>query len=101
LAYVIFGVTTVWWMAPAYAAMADIVPAHRRTTAVAIFNLGLTMLGGGLGPLVIGVTSDLIQPLFGTEALRWSLALAMSTYVWGILAFALAIGPYRAQLQAA
>ena len=49
VAYLIFGITTVWWMAPVYAAMSDIVPAHRRTTAMAIFNLGLTMIGGGLG----------------------------------------------------
>lgn len=101
VAYLVFGVTTVWWMAPVYAALADIVPAQRRTTAMAVFNLGLTMIGGGLGPLVIGVLSDLIQPQFGAEALRWSLALAMSTYVVGIVAFALSIRPYRQQLQAA
>jgi MFS family permease len=98
VAYLVFGVATVWWMAPAYAAMSDIVPAHRRTTAMAIFNLGLTMIGGGLGPLVIGVTSDLLEPVFGPEALRWSLALAMSTYVVGIAAFAVAVRPYAQQL---
>ncbi len=98
VAYLVFGVATVWWMAPAYAAMADIVPAHRRTTAMAIFNLGLTMIGGGLGPLLIGVTSDLLEPAFGPEALRWSLAMAMSTYVAGIAAFAVAVRPYAQQL---
>jgi MFS family permease len=98
--YLVFGVATVWWMAPVYAALADIVPAQRRTTAMAIFNLGLTMIGGGLGPLVIGITSDLMVPRFGSEALRWSLALAMSTYVVGIVAFAAAVRPYARQLAA-
>lgn len=96
--YLVFGVATVWWMAPVYAALADIVPAQRRTTAMAIFNLGLTMIGGGLGPLVIGVTSDLLVPAFGQEALRWSLALAMGTYVVGIAAFVAALRPYADEL---
>ena len=99
-AFLVFGLSTVWWMAPVYAAMSDIVPAGRRTTAMAIFNLGLTMIGGGLGPLVIGVTSDLLVPVFGQEALRWSLALAMGTYVVGIAAFAAALRPYANELAA-
>mgnify|MGYP006267287789 CR=1 FL=1 len=94
-AYLLFGVTTVWWMAPTYAAMADIVPAERRTTAVALFNLGFTMIGGGLGPLLIGVLSDALQTAVGAEGLRWSLATAMLTYVVGILAFYASLQPYR------
>ena len=45
------------------------------------------MIGGGLGPLLIGIVSDLLEPRYGQEALRWSLALAMATYVVGIAAF--------------
>lgn len=97
--YVVFGVTTVWWMAPAYAAMSDIVSASRRTQAMAIFNLGLTLVGGGLGPLLIGVLSDALVPAFGEEALRWALATSMSAYVVGLLAFAAAIRPYARQLR--
>ncbi len=99
--YLVFGVATVWWMAPAYAAMSDIVPAQRRTTAMAIFNLGLAMIGAGLGPLLVGTTSDLLAPSFGPEALRWSLALAMSVCVAAIVAFAVAVRPYAQQLAAA
>jgi MFS family permease len=72
--------------------------AHRRTTAMAIFNFGLTMIGGGLGPLLIGIVSDLLEPRYGQEALRWSLALAMATYVVGIAAFVAAIRPYAVQV---
>ena len=98
LAYLVFGITTVWWMAPVYAALSDIVPPQRRTTAMAIFNLGLTMIGGGLGPLLIGVVSDLLVPAFGQEALRWALAVAMATYVVGIAAFVAAMRPYAQQV---
>jgi len=73
--YLLFGITTVWWMAPAYAAMSDIIAANRRATALAIFNLGLTMVGSGLGPLMVGILSDALTPLHGNESLRagrWS-----------------------------
>lgn len=92
--YVLFGMTTVWWMAPVYAALSDIIPAYRRATANAIFNLGLVMIGGGLGPLLIGVLSDLLTPRFGNEALRWALAASMVVYIIGIGAFIAAIRPY-------
>jgi MFS family permease len=92
--YLLFGITTVWWMAPAYAAMSDIVAANRRATALAVFNLGLTMVGGGLGPLLVGMLSDGLTPLHGDEALRWALVYSMSAYAVGIVALLAAIGPY-------
>lgn len=92
--YLLFGITTVWWMAPAYAALSDIVAANRRATALAIFNLGLTMIGGGLGPLLVGILSDQLTPLHGNEALRWALTYAMAAYVVGIVSLVAAIRPY-------
>lgn len=99
--YLVFGITTVWWMAPAYAALSDIVAPHRRATAMAIFNLGLTLFGGGLGPLVVGLLSDALVPGFGSEALRWALAISMSTYVAGLAALFAAMRPYAALRSAA
>ena len=92
--YLLFGVTTVWWMAPAYAALSDIVAANRRATALAFFNLGVTMIGGGLGPLLVGMLSDGLTALHGNEALRWALTYSMAAYVLGILSLLAAIGPY-------
>ena len=74
--YMLFGITAVWWTAPVYTVLAEIVAPHRRATTIAIFNLGLTMLGAGLGPLAIGVLSDVLVPQFANEALRWALALS-------------------------
>ena len=92
--YLLFGITTVWWMAPAYAAMSDIIAANRRATALAVFNLGLTMVGGGLGPLLVGMLSDGLTPLHGNESLRWALVYSMSAYIVGIMSLLAAIGPY-------
>lgn len=92
--YLLFGVTTVWWMAPAYAAMSDIVAPNRRATALAFFNLGLTMIGGGLGPLLVGLLSDSLTAAHGNEALRWALVYSMAAYLVGIVSILAAIGPY-------
>lgn len=92
--YVVFAVTVVWWMAPAYAVLSEIVAPHRRTTAVAIFNLGLVMIGGGFGPLLVGLLSDLLVPGFGKEALRWALVISTLAYLIGVLAFVAALKSY-------
>ena len=98
--YVLFALTTVWWVGPLYAALSAIVAAHRRSTAFAIFNLALMMVGAGLGPLVVGFISDLLVPAYGNEALRWSLAISMGAYLLSILALLVAIRPYGAALAA-
>ncbi len=93
--YVLFGTTAVWWTAPVYAVLAELIAPHRRATALAVFNLGLTMIGGGLGPLVVGLLSDQLVPHFGNEALRWALAItAGSCFLLGTLAFASALPAY-------
>lgn len=96
--YLLFGITAVWWTAPVYAVLAELIAPHRRATALAIFNLGLTMIGGGLGPLLVGLLSDMLVPHFGNEALRWALAITTgSCFLLGMLAFASALKAYAAE----
>jgi MFS family permease len=96
--YLLFAVTVVWWMAPAYAVLSEIIPAHRRATAMAIFNLGLVMIGGGFGPLLVGMLSDLLVPSFGKEALRCALAISTVMYLIGMLIFVAALKSYSKTL---
>ena len=94
--YMLFGVTAVWWTAPVFTVLAELIAPQRRATAMAIFNLGLTMVGAGLGPLVVGLLSDQLVPAFGDEALRWALLISTGVcFSAGLLVFATAIGPYR------
>ena len=96
--YLLFGFTAVWWTAPVYSVLAELIPPHRRSSGMAIFNLGITMLGGGLGPLLVGALSDLLVPQFGNEALRWALASTTGVcFLLGTLAFAWAIQPYASE----
>jgi MFS family permease len=93
--YLLFGVFAVWWTAPVYAVLAELIAPHRRVTAMAVFNLGMTMIGGGLGPLLTGALSDLLAPSLGQEALRWALAASSGgCYALGALAFVLALRAY-------
>jgi MFS family permease len=90
-----FGITAAWWTAPVYTVLSDLIPAHRRATAISIFNLGLTMVGAGLGPLLVGMFSDALVPQFGQEALRWALAICVvACYGMGLLAFLATARPY-------
>ncbi len=97
--YVLFGFVTVWWTAPVYAVLAELIAPHRRATALAVFNLVITIVGAGLGPLAVGLLSDSLVPHFGNEALRWALVIATGvSYLLGIVAFALALGAYSQNL---
>lgn len=96
--YLLFGVTAVWWTAPVYAVLSELIAPQRRATALSIFGLGLTLVGGGLGPLLVGLLSDLLATWYGDEALRMALAITTGgCFFLGVLAFASAIKAYAAE----
>ncbi len=97
--YVLFGFVTVWWTAPVYAVLAELIVPYRRATAMAVFGLVITIVGAGFGPLLVGMLSDFLVPHFGNEALRWALVIATGvSYLLGIVAFALALRAYSQTL---
>jgi len=71
----------------ASAAGQTIVPPHQRASAQAIINLAVALIGGGLGPVAVGLISDALTPHFGDEALRWSLVIVQILSVLAGLAF--------------
>ncbi len=93
--YVLFGFVTVWWTAPVYAMLAELIVPYRRATAMAVFGLVSTIIGAGFGPLAVGMLSDQLVPHFGNEALRWALTIATGgSYLLGIVAFAAVFKAY-------
>ena len=95
----LFSVFAVWWTAPSYAAITTLVGAHQRATSVAVYNLGLTVCGIGLGPFSVGILSDLLTPAFGALSLRWALVILMGGFVLAMFALILAAKPYARALQ--
>lgn len=63
----------VWWVAPSYNLVTQLVPANRRGTAMALQTIVSTLLGVGVGPLLTGLFSDLLLPWFGQQSLRYAL----------------------------
>ena len=93
--YVLFGLTAAWWTAPVYTVLTELLAPHRRATTVAFFNLGMVLIGGGLGPLVVGALSDGLLPYFGAESLRYALAITTGAcYLLGIVLFFLTMKVY-------
>ncbi|MFK3973380.1 spinster family MFS transporter [Pseudomonas sp. NPDC087358] len=75
----------VWWVAPSYNLVSQLVPPGRRGTAMALQTIVSTLLGVGVGPLVTGLFSDLLLPLFGQESLRYSLLLVNLPVICAVL----------------
>ncbi|HEX4301640.1 MAG TPA: MFS transporter [Rhizomicrobium sp.] len=61
------------YLGPAYSATQGLVPLRMRATAAAILLFVLNMIGLGLGPLGVGILSDLLTPWLHQDALRWAL----------------------------
>lgn len=61
-------------LAPGYALLQRMTPADARARAAAMQSVTATLVGLGLGPLIVGMVSDALAPTFGAESLRWGLA---------------------------
>ncbi len=68
--------------AVAISAVQSVAEPHRRATAVAMVML-IGSMAGGLGSYLIGLTSDLLMPMFGKESLRYSFLSVSVIMLWG------------------
>lgn len=82
-----------FWIAPSYAAVQNLVPQYWRTQASAMMLLAINLLGMGLGPLLVGVFSDLFISA-GNESVRYGLAVVVSLSIVGAIGYALGAKPY-------
>jgi MFS family permease len=93
-----FGFFASWWPSLSYSATSHMVGSNERSVAAALLNFFVTLFGVGAGPLVTGVVSDLLTPVFGVQALRWSLVSVMLLMIPTALLLGMALNPYRARL---
>ncbi|MFK3819696.1 spinster family MFS transporter [Pseudomonas sp. NPDC089407] len=98
LFYAGFAFFGTWWATPCLGAVTHLFPAARLAQATAIFVMAMTLLGVGVGPLLIGVLSDWFAPALGTEALRYALASSISMLVLSSVFLGMALPRYRAHL---
>lgn len=69
---------------PLFALIHNSVPAALRALASSLFLLSMTLLGGGGGPLLIGVFSDLLSASFGIESLKYAM---LAVKLLGVMLF--------------
>lgn len=67
---------------PIFAMIQSLVPENTRSTAVAIVFLLANLIGLGLGPLSIGILSDLLVPYYGEYSIRYALAISCVGVFW-------------------
>ena len=77
--------TTVWYalavfchmliVGPMYATVLRISPSSMRALSAALFNMGMTLLGGVIGPLLAGSFSDIASARWGPRSLTPALSL--------------------------
>ena len=61
------------YLGPTFACIQTLAPLRMRAVWAAITLLVINLVGLGIGPTMVGVISDLLQPRFGEESLRYSL----------------------------
>jgi hypothetical protein len=75
------------WMGPVLSAIQQLVPARMRSTASAIFLFFNSLIGIGMGTVLIGLISDAMQVRFGVDSLRYAILCGLSLYVVAAMFF--------------
>lgn len=79
-----------FYLGPSIAMCQTLVSPGMRAMASAILFFVLNMIGLGLGPVVVGLLSDLYEPLFGADNLRYAMLTTLGLGLLGTAFFGLA-----------
>ena len=96
--YGLFSIFSSFWAAPVFAALTNVIASSRLATSLSIYNLLLTAVGGGLGPLAVGLLSDAFSVRAGNESLRWALICMLAFYALALLIYAGTIKSYASMV---
>lgn len=76
-----------FYLGPSLALVQSLARLRMRSVAAAVKMLCVNLFGLGIGPTLIGVTSDLLKPAFGPESLRYALMLFGAAHIWAAVHF--------------
>ncbi len=89
--FVVPAIFSNFYLATTFAQTQNLVGLRMRGMASAIMLLILNIIGLGLGPQVTGILSDLLNPTFGAESMRYALfGVAAAVYPFAALSYVLA-----------
>ena len=92
--FMLMGFFSSWIYAASVAVLSNIIPAHQRTVANAVYVVFFTVLGFGIGPVFVGVLSDVLAQFAGKEGLRYTLAALSLAMVLSMLFYVKTLKPY-------
>jgi predicted MFS family arabinose efflux permease len=73
------------YIGPVFVALHSIAPLRARATASAFLLFFNSLIGASLGPLIVGLLSDWLQPSTGALSLRYALCFVVVTQAWAAL----------------
>ena len=88
--FVIPGILSSVYAGPTWSIIQELVPERRRAMAASVYLLVYNLIALGLGPLAVGVLSDLYKPAMGDESLRWAMVSVLTVSIGGVAAYTLA-----------
>jgi predicted MFS family arabinose efflux permease len=83
LAYVPVNLVTAVFAPPSYAIGQGLAQLRMRALASAIMLFVINLIGLGLGPTLVGMLSDAMEPRLGVESLRYALVASLGLALWG------------------
>jgi MFS family permease len=96
--YVPATLLTSMWTGPTYSAVQGLASLRMRATASAVLLFLINFIGLGIGPQLVGLLSDWLEPRWANESIRYALLVVGLCKVWGSLHSFLAARHLRAEL---
>ena len=87
LVFPLCGLLGLMFFCPSFAMVQALAAPRMRAVAASVLLFAKAMVGMGLGPLLVGVTSDLLAPMTGQHSLRYALLLAPVFNLWSAVHF--------------
>jgi len=75
------------YQAPAFAVTQSLATVNMRATAAAVLLFVINIVGLAIGPALTGALSDLLEPRFGDDSLRYSLLVISMALLWSAFHF--------------
>lgn len=82
LAFAVFLISS--HISPIYAIVQTVSDPDKRATASATVHVMSAILAAGLGPFLIGVLNDALTPVYGSQAIRYSLCAVVPCILFGV-----------------
>lgn len=87
------------YLAPTYALIQALADAKSRATATAVVTLAVNLIGLGLGPLLLGWLSDMLQAQYGDASLRFAFFIVPPLYLIAASFYLVASAYLRADIE--